>query len=579
MTTRYPIKFGKYLLLEKLNTGGMAEVYRAKAFGVAGFEKNFAIKKILPHLSEDPEFIAMFIDEAKIAAKLHHANICQVVEFGRVGRGYFLAMEYIAGADLRRISKKFREQRRLLPPPFSIYAIGCILDALDYAHRKTDVTGQPLNIVHRDVSPQNVIVSFDGEIKLIDFGIAKATHRMAKTQAGQIKGKFGYLSPEQIMGRPLDGRSDIFAAAVLLWELLAGRDLFTGETDLEVLRAIIRLQIPSLSKMNPAIPRELEDILAQALQRDPEDRYPTAADFLDALQQFSFRHGWRWGSARDFMAQEFAEELALEREKAKRFADLGQEFVPSEFPPDEGGPGLASPKTVVTFSGRRLLPAEEPEDVFEDSEMTVVLGFSDSDSQISRQEPRPLEPEPGFLPEGISEEDVLELDESDLEEIEEEFEELAEEAERDWSITFQPVPDHSQGLPFLDDTEDESEQPPSPLRLDEPLPPPEPQPWEAGEDWAAEWTDEPPTRADWQALAEPLLYEPEEEMVEELDPDLLEEVPDEQAMAYEPDPAPLQPHDSDSPNGEQESDEQATVYDPGIGPLKPIYDDEDPERS
>ncbi len=577
MTTQRPIKFGKYLLLEKLNTGGMAEVYRAKAFGVAGFEKSFAIKKILPHLSEDPEFIAMFIDEAKIAARLHHANICQVVEFGRVGRAYYLAMEYIAGADLRRISRKFRDQGRLLPPPFSVHAIGCILEALDYAHRKTDVTGQPLNIVHRDVSPQNVIVSFEGEVKLIDFGIAKAAHRMAKTQAGQIKGKFGYLSPEQIMGRPLDGRSDIFAAGVLLWELLAGRDLFTGETDLEVLRAIIRLRVPSLSRVNPAIPAELEAIIGRALQRDPEDRYPTAADFLDALQHFTFRHGWRWGSAdtRDFMAREFAEELALEREKARRFADIGHDTV-AEQPPDDELDAVPSPKTVVTFSGKRLLPDQEVNEAFEDSEMTVVLGFSDSDSQISRQAPRPMEPEPGFLPEGFSEEDVLELDESDLEEVEEELAELAQEAERDWSITFKPVPDHSQGLPFLGDSE--AQQEPGPLRVEEPVPPPEQEPWQDEEGWETEWEDEIPTRADWQALAEPLPYEPQE--IEELDPDLLEEVQeesDEEATTYDSDLAPLQSEEAESQD--EVPVEGATVYDPGIGPLRPIYDDDGPDES
>src|SRR5207248_2792303 len=215
-----PVKFGKYLLLERIAVGGMAEVYAAKSFGVEGFERILAIKKILPTMGEDPELVSMFVDEARIAVQLSHPSIVQVLELGKHDETLYIAMEYISGRDLRQLLDRFRRRGHPMPIPYACAIAARVCDALDYAHRKRDASGNPLGIVHRDVSPQNVLVSFDGAVKLIDFGIAKAERRLQKTQSGILKGKVSDMTPEQVRGGPVDHRSDVFAAGVLLWELI-----------------------------------------------------------------------------------------------------------------------------------------------------------------------------------------------------------------------------------------------------------------------------------------------------------------------------------------------------------------------
>jgi eukaryotic-like serine/threonine-protein kinase len=209
--SNYPVKFGKYLLLERINVGGMAEVFKAKTFGVAGFERILAIKRILPNLVEDDEFIKMFIDEARIAVQLNHTNIVQIYELGKHGDHYYIAMEYLGSRDLRAILDRMRANGQLMQIPQAAYVCAKVCEGLDYAHKKRDQSGQPMNIIHRDVSPQNILIGFEGEVKVIDFGIAKAANRASKTQAGVLKGKFGYMSPEQVRGLPIDRRCDIFA--------------------------------------------------------------------------------------------------------------------------------------------------------------------------------------------------------------------------------------------------------------------------------------------------------------------------------------------------------------------------------
>ena len=217
-----PAKFGKYWLLERINVGGMAEVFKAKSYGVEGFEKLIAIKRILPSIAEDEDFITMFIDEAKIAVQLNHANIAQIFDLGKIDESYFIALEFVHGKDLRTIWDRHKRRGLRLPIPMSVYVISRVLEGLDYAHRKKNAGGEELNIVHRDVSPQNVLVAYEGEVKIIDFGIAKAANKASKTQAGILKGKFGYMSPEQVRGLPLDRRADIFSAGIILYELLTG---------------------------------------------------------------------------------------------------------------------------------------------------------------------------------------------------------------------------------------------------------------------------------------------------------------------------------------------------------------------
>lgn len=283
---RLPQPFGKYLLLERISVGGMAEVFKAKAFGVEGFEKIIAIKKILPSMAEDADFIQMFIDEAKIAGQLNHANICQIFELGRIDDSHFIAMEYIWGKDLLQIQNRFRRLKRYMPLPMAGFIASKMCEGLDYAHRKKDATGKPLNIIHRDVSPQNVICSYEGEVKVIDFGIAKAASRSSKTQAGVLKGKFGYMSPEQVGGKQLDQRADVFAIGTILYELLTNDRLFLGESDFATLEKVRNVAVPPPSSVNKEIPPELDRIIMKALAKELPERYQWASELHDDLQDF-----------------------------------------------------------------------------------------------------------------------------------------------------------------------------------------------------------------------------------------------------------------------------------------------------
>ena len=281
-----PTPFGKYFLLERINVGGMAEVYKAKTVGVEGFEKIVAIKRILPSVAEDEEFIKMFVDEAKITSQLSHANLAATFDLGKIDDTYYIAMEYVPGKDLRAVFERIKRRGGRVPWQLSAWVMSRVCEGLDYAHRKRDASGRELHIVHRDVSPQNIILSYEGEVKLIDFGIAKAANKITKTQAGILKGKFGYMSPEQVRGLPLDGRSDIFAAGVVLYELCTGERLFTGSSDFSVLEKVQQARVTPPSQVEPSIPPELERIILKALAREPGDRYLHAAEMAGALARF-----------------------------------------------------------------------------------------------------------------------------------------------------------------------------------------------------------------------------------------------------------------------------------------------------
>ncbi|MEK6608720.1 MAG: serine/threonine-protein kinase, partial [Myxococcota bacterium] len=375
-----PIPYGKYLLLDRISVGGMAEVYKAKTFGVAGFEKLIAIKRILPTMAEDKDFIEMFIDEAKIAGQLSHANLCHIFELGRIDNTHFIAMEYVWGKDLLQIQNHFRRARQTCPVPMACHVASSVCAGLDYAHRRKDATGQDLAIIHRDVSPQNVLVSYDGEIKIIDFGIAKAETRSSKTQAGVLKGKFGYMSPEQVRGMPLDQRSDIFAIGTLLYEMLAGDRLFVGETDFATLEAVRNADIRPLSMVNSNVPEALETIVMKALAREPDDRYQWASSMQGALAGFLAQSGLAFGTAElsDWMRAAFAKEIAREQEVIELYKQIGPDSldVPlpedlEELPPDRDAPpiraGQAGEPTLmledVTGAGDEVLEEVEPEPV------------------------------------------------------------------------------------------------------------------------------------------------------------------------------------------------------------------------
>ena len=280
------IPFGKYLLLRRIAVGGMAEVFLAKTFGVEGFEKLLAVKRILPSLGEDSEFIQMFIDEAKISGQLTHPGIVPIYELGKQGDAHYIAMEYVWGRDLLQVINRMRKLRQKMHPAMAAFIAARMAEALDYAHNKKDANGNPLNIIHRDVSPQNILVTYDGGVKLIDFGIAKAAARQTQTQAGVLKGKFGYMSPEQVMGETLDPRSDVFAVGTCLYELLICDRLFAESNDLETLERIRTADVQPIEERLPSIPPELARILKKTLSKDRDDRYASAADLQDDLETF-----------------------------------------------------------------------------------------------------------------------------------------------------------------------------------------------------------------------------------------------------------------------------------------------------
>lgn len=294
-------QFGKYILLEKLATGGMAEVFLGRGTGAGGIGKFFALKRILPQYADSPEFIEMFKDEAKIAINLNHSNIVSIHEFGVEKGQFFLVMDYVEGRNLRQILNKMKKSAMQFSIDQITFVIKEVAAGLDHAHRCIDgSTGKPLNITHRDMSPQNIMVSFEGEVKIVDFGIAKAESQIESTRAGTLKGKFGYMSPEQAEGQPVDLRTDIFSLGIVLWELLAGDRLFVANNEINTLRKIRDCQIPSLRKINPNIHSELERIVQKALARDRNLRYQTGAALHRDLNRFLNRQ------YPDFSPQDFS---------------------------------------------------------------------------------------------------------------------------------------------------------------------------------------------------------------------------------------------------------------------------------
>jgi serine/threonine protein kinase len=290
-------RFGKYLLVDRLGRGGMAEVWKAKILGPAGFQRTVVVKRILPHLAEDPHFVHMFVSEARLSARLSHANIVHVYELGDVDGEYFICMEYVRGRDL--VSVMRAHLMRAIPPPgLGAFVVREICRALAYAHGLTDDDGRPLRLIHRDVSPSNVMLAFDGSVKLLDFGIAKALSEASdnKTQTGTLKGKFGYMSPEQVEGKEIDHRTDLFAAGIMLHEVLTGRRLFKGQTDIQTIAMVREANIQPPSTFNPQVPPELDRVCMKALARSLDVRYQRCDEMafdLDAVV-----HNLKWGAER-----------------------------------------------------------------------------------------------------------------------------------------------------------------------------------------------------------------------------------------------------------------------------------------
>ncbi len=394
---REPVKFGKYYLVERIAVGGMAEVFKAVTYGVEGFERRVALKRVLPDIAEDKEFTTMFIDEANIAVQLNHANISQIYELGNTDGSLFIAMEYVQGKDLRVVWDRARKRHEFLSIPMCCHIIKEVCEALEYAHNKHNENHQPLNLVHRDISPQNIILSYDGETKLIDFGIAKATGKEAKTQAGILKGKFGYMSPEQVRGRPIDRRSDLFSLAVVFYELLTLERCFQGESDFSTLEKVRNVDIRRPSTLNRDIPPELERILMKGLERNPEDRYQHASEFGEALQRFLYQTGNFYGRKElgSYIRQTFEKEFLAEQRKNAEFKEYAKLHIPeARRAHDAEDDGTANAET-------QDFHVQNPELNWDDDELSTAIW-----KRKQKEAEAPTAPPPQPLPDANSHQDT-----------------------------------------------------------------------------------------------------------------------------------------------------------------------------
>ncbi len=398
--------FGRYRLLERLGEGGMAEVFKAKSFGVEGFEKVLVIKRILPKLAEHPRFVDMFVHEAKLAVRLSHANIVQVFDLGRVDHpngeatSYFIAMEYVPGLDLASVLQRCRRAKIPMPLGMAVFLTAEVAKALDHAHRRRDEQSRPLGIVHRDISPQNILLSWEGEVKVTDFGIAKAKDSITEEEAddqraGRVRGKLAYMSPEQAKAAPLDGRSDLFSLGVVLYEMIAGSNPFVAPTAFETLRRVQASEYPPLEILRPDVPRPLLDIIGKMLARDPNERFADAGRLHEQLLGYFYATGERFGSHKlaEFLERFHDAEAAPELEGGAVFEDEqtgANDRTPVEVPnpnPQTGGLKVSTSGLfkITTERGDPMIRAAE---IGERREVTALaLSFLD--------EARPRLPEAG----------------------------------------------------------------------------------------------------------------------------------------------------------------------------------------
>ncbi|MEW5855693.1 MAG: serine/threonine-protein kinase, partial [Myxococcota bacterium] len=331
----------------------MAEVFLAKSFGAHGFEKPVAIKRILSRFAKDQQFVTMLIDEAKICSLLNHPNIVPVMDFSADQDSCYLVMEYVPGRSLSNLQRNLGAQDRSISVEHLIYVVKEVAAGLHHAHVKTDRNGRPLHIVHRDVSPQNILLSFDGFVKVIDFGIARARDRLARTEAGTIKGKIRYLAPEQVEGRDVDGRTDLFALGIVLWEALTERVLFDGDNDVQVIDRIVEAKVPDPREFNSEVPEELSRAVLRALAKEKQDRFPSCDAFSAELRGILARLNPDYDPASlgALMRTQFGEEMDEDaREEAEAEAALERELNP---PTDENAiPPLEPGRLEPTQHGR-----------------------------------------------------------------------------------------------------------------------------------------------------------------------------------------------------------------------------------
>ncbi len=342
-------RYGKYYLVSKLAEGGMAEIFLAKQVGVEGFEKNVVVKRMLAHLSGVSDFVAMFLDEARLASRLAHPNVVQVLDLGFEEGCYFIAMEYLPGEDFSTIIRSAARQRAYVPLNIALKVLADAAQGLHYAHDFTDSKGQPLNVVHRDVSPSNIFVTYSGQVKVLDFGIAKAESRVTNTTAGVVKGKYQYMAPEQAQSAPIDRRADVYSLGVCMYEALCNARPFARDTDLAILNAVLKNEYRPPRLARPDLPVELEQIVVKALARNAADRFQSAGDFAAAIENYlrastSVTSGAAVGQ---YMAAFFGPERVAQKTRIDSLDDLKARGVslPSEkkSPSNPSGPSVVAP--------------------------------------------------------------------------------------------------------------------------------------------------------------------------------------------------------------------------------------------
>jgi eukaryotic-like serine/threonine-protein kinase len=345
-------RFGRYILVDRLGAGGMAEVFRALVLGPEQFQRVVVVKRILPQFSASPSFIEMFIDEARLCGRLSHPNIIQVHEFGNQDGQHFIAMEYVDGSSLGHILQRLADRNTLMPAPMAAEIVRQICRGLAYAHALPAEDGKPLGIVHRDLSPGNLIVGYNGAVKVLDFGIARVENRFRKgmTDPGCVKGKSSYLAPEQVTGQAVDHRADIFTAGIVLYEMLTGTRLFRGDNSTDSMKMVRSMHVPPPSQRNPAVPVRLDAIVLRALRRQREERYQEATEMADALEGFLLENRVSSQELPAFMRSLYGPEIADERIRFTR--DEIQAFL-GQLPPENASLGslntgyTSSPDPVV----------------------------------------------------------------------------------------------------------------------------------------------------------------------------------------------------------------------------------------
>ena len=332
--------FGRYEILGRLASGGMAEIFLARDRIGSSMVQHLVIKRVLPHMADNEQFIEMFLDEGRIANRLYHPNICHVYESGEVESAYFMAMEWVHGPPLRRVIRRASERGRV-PIPIAVKIISHVAEGLHYAHNAKGEGGKALNIVHRDVSPHNIMLSWTGAVKLLDFGIAKAATQEAHTQAGTVKGKYAYMSPEQCRSQEVDARADVFALGICLYEIVTGKPLYHRDTVLNTMQAIVYDDVPSVRAADESLPHELDRIVQKALQKDPAHRFQSAREMHDALERFLAMRGEVVDPTRiaDFLGVMFDEEdKAPLSAPGRQTGSFGQLTPSGSFGPFGGGP-------------------------------------------------------------------------------------------------------------------------------------------------------------------------------------------------------------------------------------------------